>query len=355
MEIKDAITKPTSTALNVAAFIIILAGIMAAAPIISSLLLALFISIICARPINWLQNKKVPQSLAIFIVFIGIIGVFFFFGELISQSLSSFSKNAPTYEQNLKQMEWGVTSFFNEKGISISFDKISELFDPSKLMGLTAGVLSQLGGFMGNTLTIIFLVLFLLMEVDSIDVKVKAISNGKAKSISYLGVIGSSIRHYLSIKTLTSFITGLLVWIGLFIMGVDYAILWALIAFLLNYIPTFGSIIAAVPAVLFALIQFGLGGALGVAIIFVAVNMIIGNVVEPRMMGKGLGLSTFIVFFSLLFWGFILGTVGMFLSVPITMAIKIMLEQSPKTRGIAIFLGTQEEAQIIVDNNYKTN
>jgi len=136
-------------------------------------------------------------------------------------------------------------------------------------------------------------------------------------------------------------------------MGVDYAILWALIAFLLNYIPTFGSIIAAVPAILFSLIQFGAGGALGVSIIFIAVNVIIGNVVEPKMMGKGLGLSTFVVFFSLLFWGFILGTVGMFLSVPITMAIKIMLEQSPKTNGIAIFLGTQEEAQIIVDKNDK--
>jgi predicted PurR-regulated permease PerM len=133
------------------------------------------------------------------------------------------------------------------------------------------------------------------------------------------------------------------------IIGLDYAILWGLIAFLLNFIPNIGSIFAAIPAVLFAVIQLGFGGALWTILIFVIVNVVIGNVVEPKMMGKGMGLSTFVVFLALIFWGFVLGTVGMFLSVPLTMAIKIMLEQNPKTRGIAIALGTQEEAQLIAD------
>jgi predicted PurR-regulated permease PerM len=342
--------KKINPALIVAAYMIIIASIMYAASIVSSLLLAFFISIICAQPIHWMQKRKVPQLASILIVFVSIIIIFFGLGEVIGRSLSSFSQNVDQYEANLRQMSAGFLHYFNDKGINISFDKVSDLLNPSKLMGATASLLSQLGGFMGNTLTIMFLVLFLLLELDSVSIKAKAVFKDKAASMGYVNQIGSSIRHYLSIVTFTSFITGLLIWISLLILGVDYAILWGLIAFLLNYIPTIGSIIAAIPAILFSLIQLGVGGAFTTLIIFVIVNMVIGNVVQPKMMGKGMGLSTFIVFFSLLFWGFILGTIGMFLSVPLTMTIKIILEQYPGTKGIAVFLGTQEEAQSIIDN-----
>jgi predicted PurR-regulated permease PerM len=132
---------------------------------------------------------------------------------------------------------------------------------------------------------------------------------------------------------------------ALLIIGVDYPLLWALIAGLMNYIPNIGSIIAAVPAVLFALIQLGLGGAVWTLGSFMLVNNVLGNFVEPRIMGKGLGLSTLVVFLSLIFWGFIFGTVGMFLSVPFTMTIKIILEQNEKTKWLAIILGTPDEAK----------
>jgi predicted PurR-regulated permease PerM len=339
----------TSVAVNFAAFIIIIAGLMYGASIVSQLLMALFISIICAQPIMWLQKKKVPQSLSVAIVFIAIIALFIGFGELISNSLSSFSDNTSQYEQNLNAMGASIVEFLKTRGIDISSDKIAGMFAPSKIMGLTAGILSQLGGFMGNTLTIFFLVIFLLLELDSISLKSKAIMMNSTASIEYLTTIGKSIRHYLSIKTLTSLLTGVLVWICLEIIGLDYAIIWGLIAFLLNYIPNIGSIIAAVPAVLFAVVQMGFGGAIWTTGIFIAINMTIGNAVEPKMMGQGLGLSTFVVFLSLIFWGFILGTVGMFLSVPLTMAIKIMLEQNPNTRWIAIILGTEKDARALLD------
>jgi predicted PurR-regulated permease PerM len=113
----------------------------------------------------------------------------------------------------------------------------------------------------------------------------------------------------------------------------------------MNYIPNIGSIIAGVPAVLFALVQLGLGGAIWTLASFMVVNNVLGNIIEPRIMGKGLGLSTLVVFLSLLFWGFIFGTVGMFLSVPFTMTIKIILEQNEKTKWIAILLGTPAEAE----------
>jgi predicted PurR-regulated permease PerM len=347
METKNG--RKISVAVNFAAFVIIIAGIIEGALIVTPLLMALFISIICAQPIVWLQNRKVPQVLAIAIVFVLIMGIFFGFGKLISSSLSSFSDNVALYEQNLNEMGNKVLHFFENKHIDVSTEKMAELFAPSKVMGLTAEILGSLGSLMGDALTIFFLVIFLLFEIDSISVKLKAILSNSTLTLSYFNTIGASIRHYLSIKTFTSLLTGVLIWIALAIVGVDYAIIWGLIAFLLNYIPNIGSIIAAIPAVLFSIVQMGFGGAIWTTAIFVTVNMIIGNAVEPKMMGKGMGLSTFIVFVSLIFWGFVLGTVGMFLSVPLTMAIKIMLEQKESTRWVAIMLGTEDDARAMIE------
>lgn len=332
-----------------AALIIIFAGVMQAASLITQILLALFISVICAQPILWLQKKKIPQSLSVVLVFVAIITLFAAFGELIGTSLSSFSKNLPKYEQNLNEMGSSLMQLLKVYGVNLSTDNMSSMLDPSKVMNLTASFLGQLGGLMGNAFTIFFLALFLLLELNSIAIKTKAILKDSNTSVDHLNKIGKSIRHYLSIKTVTSLMTGVLIWISLTIIGVDYAIIWGLVAFLFNYIPNIGSIIAAIPAILFALVQMGLGGVVWTAIVFVAVNMIIGSAVEPKMMGKGMGLSTFVVFLSLIFWGFILGTVGMFLSIPLTMTIKIMLEQNPNTRWFAIILGTQSDAEALLD------
>lgn len=338
-----------SPVLMVAALIIIIAGVMCARSIVSLMLMALFISIICAQPISWLEKRKVPHGLAIVIVILGIMLIFFGLGELIGESLAGFSKNAPEYEKSLSEMGSTIFQSLNDKGFNISHDKLMNMLDPGKIINFTAKVISELGEIMGSTILILFVVLFILLEFNSLSVKAKAIVKIPAESLNYLEKIGKRIRYYLGIKTMACLLTGVLIWVCLAIIGVDYAILWALIAFLLNYIPTIGSIIAGIPAVLFALIQLGFGGALWTIGGYVTVNMFIGNVIEPKMMGKGMGLSTLVVFISLIFWGFVLGTVGMFLSVPLTMTIKIMLEQSEKTRWIAILLGTQEDAQTIVD------
>lgn len=333
------------TFVGVASFIIVIAGIMYAESIITPLLMALFISIISFQPISWLKRKKVSQGLAITIVLLGIVLVFFGLGEIIGSSVSSFSEDAPKYEKNLDEMGQSVGQYLELKGIDISDNNLSTILAPSKIMQFTSGILKQMGSFMGNTLTILFLVLFLLMELDSFSIKTKAIVKSTNVSVDYLETIAQSIRHYLSIKTLTSLLTGVVIWIGLLIIGIDYAIIWALIAFLLNYIPNIGSIIAAVPAVMFSLIQLGFGGALWTMLVFVVVNVLVGNFVEPKMMGKGLGLSTFIIFVALIFWGFVLGTVGMFLSVPLTMAIKIILDQNESTKWVAVILGSDEDAK----------
>ena len=204
---------------------------------------------------------------------------------------------------------------------------------------------------MGNTFLIFLIIIFTLSEFESFAIKTRAILIGSDKSSSYFSTILHNIRHYLGIKTLICLLTGFLVYLALLIIGIDYPLLWGLIAGLMNYIPNIGSIIAAIPAVLFALVQQGISGALWSLGSFMIVNNVLGNFVEPRIMGKGLGLSTLVVFLSLIFWGFILGPVGMFLSVPITMTIKIILEHNDKTKWLAILLGTPAEARTYLQHN----
>ena len=141
------------------------------------------------------------------------------------------------------------------------------------------------------------------------------------------------------IKSIVSAATGALVAFCLWVIGVDYPLMWGMLAFAFNFIPTIGSIIAAVPPVLLALVQLGPGSALAVAVCYIVLNLTIGNVVEPRFMGKGLGLSTMVVFFSLLFWGWVFGPIGMLLSVVLTIIIRIMLESSEETKKWALLLG----------------
>jgi AI-2 transport protein TqsA len=334
-----------SAILKVAALIIILAGVMYAKSIVTPFLLALFISIICAQPISWLEKKGLPGWLSVIITLLGLIVVFSGFAYLIGRSISSFSSNVSKYTSILAAITNTFFQFLNEQGFKIQLDQLPGLIQPARILEYTASAVNGVLNMMGNTFLVFLILLFILMEFGSFPVKAQAILSSSDKSISYFSGIIRNIRHYLEIKTFVCLLTGIFIYVALLIIGVDYPLLWALIAALMNYIPNIGSIIAAIPAVLLALVQFGLSGALWTLGSFLLVNNVLGNFIEPRIMGRGLGLSTLVVFLSLLFWGFILGPVGMFLSVPLTMTIKIILEQNDKTRWFAILLGTPAEAK----------
>ena len=334
-----------SPVIKLAALIIIIAGVIYAKSIIAPFILALFISIICAQPIAWLEKKKVPKWLALIIVILGLILLFSGFSIFIGGTLASFSSNVSEYESTLKTIIISVIQYLNEHGINIPQDQVSNLVQPAKILEFTAGALNRIFKMAGSTFLIFLIIFFILTELKSFPIKAKAITSVSGKPITYFSDIIKNIRHYLWIKTLFCLLIGTLIYIALLIIGVRYALLWALIAFLMSYIPHIGSIFAAIPAVLFALVQSGLGDALWTLGSFMLIYNIIGNFVEPRIMGKGLGLSTLVVFLSLIIWGFILGPVGMFLSIPITMAIKIIMEHNEKTLWIAILLGTSVEAK----------
>lgn len=333
-----------STSIDIVCLVVIFTVISYAQSIVNPLLMALFTGIILIQPIRWLVKKKVPQWIAVLIVILGLLLIYLAFFELFVTSWSLFVENSPKYEENLKKLIQTTLGILSQMGIDISLISDSSALQNSNIMRYTALVINKLAEIMSKEFVFLLLTIFLLTELKSITIKTEALTKETTVSEDYLRSIGDSIRHYLSIKTVTSIMTGAMIATALALIGVDFPILWGLIAFLLNYIPNIGSVIAAIPAVAFALIQLGYNGALWTAVIFIVINIVIGNIVEPKMMGKGMGLSTFVVFFALVFWGFILGPIGMFLSVPLTMIIKLMAARSPNTNWIAIILGTGEEA-----------
>jgi predicted PurR-regulated permease PerM len=339
-----------SPIIDIAGLVIIFAGVIYAKSVITPILLALFISIICVQPISWLEKKRIPRWIALIMVMLGLFVLFSGFALLIGGTLSSFSGNLPKYESTLTTISNSFIHYLNEKGLIIHQDQISALIQPAKILEFTASALNKLFNMVGTTFLIFLTIFFILMEFGSFYVKAKAIHGESDKSISYISNILHNIRYYLEIKTLLCLSIGILIYLALLIIGVDYPLLWALIAGLMNYIPNIGAIISMIPTVLFALVQLGPGGALWTLGLCTLIHNILGSFLEPRIMGKGLGLSTLVVFLSLLFWGFILGMVGMFLSVPITMTIKIILEQNEKTKWLAVLLGTPAEAKTHLEN-----
>jgi len=350
MNTTDIESNESSSLVKVAALIIILAGVFYAKSFLTPLLLAIFISILCAKPISWLETKRVPKWIALIIVMLTLVLLFSGFSFLIGGTISSFSSNVSKYGSSLTAIINSFIQLLNEHGLNIGKDQVPTLIQPARILEFTAGALNGLAQMLEKTLLIFILVLFILLESESFPDKAKAIFSGSDESIAYFSTIVKNIRHYLWIQTLIGLVVGILIYIGLMIIGVNYALLWALIVFLLNYIPNIGSVIATIPAVLFALVQLGIGGALWTLGTFMVIHNVIGNFFEPRIMGEGLGLSTLVVFLSLLLWGFLLGTVGMFLSVPITMTIKIILEQNEKTLWLAILLGTPADAKNYLKN-----
>lgn len=334
----------------VASSIIIIAGVIAIKSVLIPILLALFLSIICIQPVLFLEKRKIPFTVALAIVLVSLGIILMILGGLIGNSISEFLTDIPVYEKKLREV---FTSIFDKLSISntvVNGEQLFDIVDPGKILSLTAIAAGELGKVFSDSLLIILIMIFMLLEVKVFVVKIELIEKVFGKSLLYLNDIGSNIRHYLTIKTYVSIITGLAIWLWLYIIGLEYAILWGLIAFLLNYIPNIGSLLAAIPTLLFSLVQLGLQGMILTGICYLVVNAIMGNIIEPKVMGKGLGLSTLVVFISLIIWGFILGPVGMFLSIPLTITIKIILEQNQRTRWIAVLLGTEKETKQMLNN-----
>ena len=329
--------------ITAAAFVVVVAGMRAAASLVVPFLLSAFIAIICWPPLFWMQRKGVPTPIAVGVLILGILVVGSLVGTFIGASVADFTRNLPVYQEQLQEKTGALMGLLERLGVDTSNAALSETLNPAAIMKTASGILASLGSMVTNGFLILLTVVFIMLEAAGLPAKMAAARGERKGSEEGFSTFIESVNRYLAIKTAISLVTGVIITIWLLILGVDYPVLWGLVAFLMNYVPNIGSIIAAVPAVLLALIQRGGGPALLVGAGYLVVNVVLGNVVEPRFMGRGLGLSTLIVFLSLVFWGWILGPVGMFLSVPLTMIVKIALESDEDTRWLGIFLGAGVE------------
>lgn len=322
--------------------VVVIAGLRAAQDLVVPFLLSVFIALVVMPALYWMKKWKIPTILAI--VLLGVSGLVFVvvFAILIGNSMSEFQSSMPVYQEKLRAWSDDVINWLNAKGVAVPRDTFNEYVDLGAGMRFVARLLSEFGSVLTNALLIVLTVIFLLLEAAGFPAKLKmALKQRSNIIIDGVSEFSESLKSYIVIKTVVSLLTGVAASIYLAILGVEFAVLWGLLAFLFNYVPAIGSIVAAIPVVLLAVVQLGGGTAVAVIVGYSVINVFIGNIIEPRYMAKGLGLSPLVVFLSLVFWGWVFGFVGALLSIPLTMTLKIALERSEETRWFSVLLGPE--------------
>ena len=385
-----------------AAFVVIIAGIRAAESILNPLLLAIFLSIMCAPTYFGLMGRGVAQWLALLIVTGGLMAIAIVLLAVVMDSISGFTARQDHYRDLVNQRRqeiqekiesWLPDSMFPrndrqpientrpnpEQSNTVNTttmdvpapadmdDRMTEphaaasaesgdltalnpgdgpwseivwsQFDPRTVISLAARLAGSIGNLLSRVLLIMLTVVFILLEAGTFVEKLRRAFSRREDTSRQADQIIKGVQRYMAIKTLMSLATAVLIGIWLWLFGVPYVALWALIAFLLNFIPNIGSILAAIPAVLIAWLELTIWPAVGCALGYLLVNMGIGNFLEPHLMGRGLGVSPLVIFCSMIFWGWVLGPVGMLLSVPLTMTAYIVLNGFDDTRWIATLMG----------------
>ena len=363
--------------LPAACFVVAIWGLWASQAFVVPVLLAVFVAILCTPPLLWLKQKGLPAWASLCVVLLSVVVAGVLLGTIINSQIQEFLAEKDNYATkiggkleslyiNLENMGLGNFSRAapeseNPKPDSPSAEPapaaseaekskplIGDLLNAETVMSWVGAALTVLTGLITNAFFIFITVLFILGEASTFSGKLQAAFGRGQKTLAPFEEFLTSVNRYLVIKTGMSVLTGVVVWVFLAILGVKFAMLWGLLAFLLNYIPTIGSILAAIPAVLLALVDIGIGGAIAVAVGQIIINIVIGNILEPRLMGKELGLSALVIFISLAFWGSVLGLGGALLSVPLTVAVKIALNVREDTRWLAILMGSSAGARRVV-------
>jgi predicted PurR-regulated permease PerM len=340
--LQECIVSGTRSLVTAAAVIVLVYGMQAAQEILVPFLTAAFLAVIVARPVYWLDRRGVPHVLSVTTVMILLVAVAALASAYVGVEITQFTTRLPAYQESLSQSLSALVSRFSTRRIPVRVEELMGEIEPGQAMRYTAMILNGLKDVFANAVLISFTIVFILLEIPSLPEKLARVVPHSDATLRRFRTFADGLQRYLNLKTLISLATGLCVGVWVAILDVDFPILWGLLAFLLNYIPNIGSLIAAVPAILMGFIQYGLGRAIMVSIGYLVVNMTFGNVIEPRVMGRGLGLSTLVVWLSLIVWGWALGPIGMLLSVPLTMTIKIALESSRKTRRWAVLLKSND-------------
>jgi len=299
-------------------------------------------------PLDYLKRFHLPGFVRILLV-VGIVLVFIYMlGQLVALNAVNFHSKLPEYETkfweyaNIILSRFDITREQANEAVSAFLSKIRQ--NQFSFSNIIQNLSVSFFSFLGNVLWVLLFMAFILAERDAfIKRLVNQIGKENATPIlESINQINQSVQQYLGLKTLISLLTGVLVTIILTIAGVDFALLWGVLTFVLNFIPTIGSIVATLPPIAITLFQSGsIAKTLIIAILLLCIQFVVGNVLEPRLMGRGLNLSPLVVLLALLFWGWLWGIPGMLLSVPLTAAIRIAMEQIDATKTVAVLISSK--------------
>lgn len=330
----------------------------AAQAVILPLIIAWLLSYILGPVVTFLTRRRLPAGLAVALVLLILLGICYLGGLFLHSRVMAFVQAYPAYQQRVVALLGSVTERWN-----LPYDPLEGINLWSKAGEYMAVSVAPVVAFTSKLVLVIFYLVFLLLGKPFFNAKLRhAFAEDKAKLIA--GVLGSISRQfgvYLSLQLLISLVTGFIVWFGLYWLDVDFAVTWGTLAFLLNFIPNIGSILASIPPVLVALVQFPSPWmAVAVAFMLLTIQMTIGNVIAPKVFGERLNLSPVVVLISLVFWGWLWGVAGALLAVPIASAIKIVCENIETLRPISILMGSgrpykQQQQKDLLSQGHKTD
>jgi AI-2 transport protein TqsA len=316
--------------------VVIVAGLKLAEAVIVPLIFATFLAVLSAPAVLRLRARGVPDTVAVPIVVTAVLGGLFGIAVIIGRSLNDFVLALPRYEATLLGSLSGVFAWLEKRGFDSS--DLQRFINPGALLQLAGSTMSGIASSLSDAVLITLTVAFMLFEAAGLPQKIREAIGNPTAQLAQLERVVLEVQRYVILKTYVSTATGAVVGCFTAIIGLDFPLLWGLLGFVLNYVPNVGSVLAAIPPVLLAVVQLGWTPAFVTLIGFVVIGLVIGNVIEPRLMGRRLGLSTLVVWLSLLFWGWLWGPIGMLLSVPLTVVMKIALEHTPEFRAFAILM-----------------
>ena len=345
-----------------ASLVLVIAGLREIKPIALPLLIAIFLCVLSSPVFVWLLRHRVPKFLAVVVTVLLNLAVFAAMATLIGGSLSAFSNSLPVYQQRAEAKAGSTLDWLETMGVDISsFEWLQKrarlephppliIPDPppadsnisqggfielESIVGVIGSTLWGVATLFATGLLVVLMMVFILSEAPGLPFRLELALGWTPVAMERMKKAQTEVQKYLVYKTLISLGTGLAVGLWLWALGVNFPLLWGVLAFAFNYIPSLGSIIAAVPVVFLAWIDHGTGTAVLVGLGYLAVNVTLGNFLEPHLMGRRLGISTLVVFLSLVFWGWLWGPIGMLLSVPLTMILRIALENTQDLRWVA--------------------
>ncbi|MBZ0089699.1 MAG: AI-2E family transporter, partial [Thermoanaerobaculia bacterium] len=314
--------------LGLAAAVVVIAGLKAAATVLQPIVFALFLGVLALPLFGWMRRHRVPLTLAVTATMLAIVAVLAAFFLLLLGSLGEVREVGPDYWRELQERLSYTVEWWGAKGIAIDQFAPDGWKDPKVLVGFAGDTFLLALAFLSQATIALLTLVFLLFEFATFPGKLERAPERVRSAFTHFGNVSRQLQRFVLIKTLMSLAIGLTAGAWVAMLGIDFAVLLGLIAFGAHFIPNVGALIAAVPAMIFAFVQFDPMKALVVGLGYLVLGTVLGNLAEPALMGQRLGLSPLLVFVSLIFWGWLWGAVGMFLSVPLTMTVKILLEHA---------------------------